>query len=519
MDTSSRLFEELEEVVRCQLGFNRTDGQAWLQLAWKMIESQRLQLAILCFHETVRLVPSMVEAWANLGSLYRRAGQLEPSVACYREAVQRQPTNVRLILATAATLRLAGLRIEAKNYCEKALSLDPESAELLMLLGNIHQELDHFDAAIEYLESGIRRAGRTSQNVSCLGIAYYRRGDVELAISLFRESIAANPQNHDSHFHLGMALLLVGDYRQGWEEYEWRTGGRWRPMQNVPIPWWDGQPLSKQQTLLIAAEQGYGDTIQFVRLMADLKSKVECKIILQAPRPLLPLLRTCRGLDSCIARDEPLPPIDCFLPLASVPSVLQYHPEQSKPRLAYLSADDLRTQFWGEFLNAKVVAHSTPRCLRIGLSWQGDPKFPADHCRSIPLKHLSILTDTPNTKWFSLQKGYGTEQLTTLAESTKIVDFGDRLDSNAEAFLDTAAIMQHLDLVITSDTAIAHLAGACGVPVWIGLSFVPDWRWNLHRNDSVWYPTARLFRQTKLGDWGSLIHPMQQELTKFKSRV
>ncbi len=518
MKLSSKFTDELETLLLDQPSFDRQDAQAWLQLAWQMVEVPRLEIAIACFHQTVRVTPTMVEAWANLGSLYRRLGQLEPAIESFREAIRHQPDNLRLIQSAAATLRQAGLRLEAKSLCEKGLALEPTSTELLLLLGNIFQELDDFPSAIEYLERSIELSGRTAVNISCLGIAYYRQGEIERAVTLFRESLVLDPNYPDGHFHLGMAMLLCGDYKQGWSEYEWRPGGRQRPISNPSIPLWNGRPLTTKQTLLIAAEQGFGDTIQFVWLIAELKSRYGCKITLQSPRPLLPLLSTCNGIDEWVARGEPLPPIDCYLPLASLPSILRWNPEHSKQPFAYLSADTHRVQMWKEVIAAKVSEYPSPTRLRIGLSWQGDPKFPVDHCRSIPLRYFCSLIETPNMRWISLQKGFGSEQLSTVSVSNEIIHFGERLDAEGGAFLDTAAIMQNLDLVITSDTAIAHLAGACGVPVWIGINYVPDWRWNMNRTDSVWYPSARLFRQPQLGDWESVIQQMRTALSTFPSR-
>ncbi len=511
MDASPNVDDAIEQAIQLQPGFNRQDGQSWSQIAWKMLEAQDWDRAIICFRESVRLDSNLVESWANLGSLYRRLGDLESSIDCFQQAVRRQPNNIGLVAATAAALRQAGHRDEAKLHCEAGLRLDPESAELHLLLGNILQEQDDFDAAIAYLEKAIRLAGRTEQNVSCLGIACFRQGEISRAVALFRESISLNPHFDDGHFHLGMALLLQGDYKQGWEEYEWRLGGRRRSISRSMIPLWNGRPLAANQTLLLAAEQGFGDTIQFVRFAADVKRRYGCQIVLQAQRPLISLLSTCQGIDRLIARDDALPSIDCYLPLASLPSVLHFNPLRSISKSSYLATAPDRATKWSSLLAPPKTAAGT-RHMQVGLSWQGDPRFPADRCRSIPLVHFIPLLKTPNVDWISLQKGHGTDQLLSLDQTIKITNFGDQLDADGQAFLDTAAIMKQLDLVITSDTAVAHLAGALGIPVWIAVSHVPDWRWNLQGSDSVWYPTARLFRQPKLGDWTSVFSRMLDEL-------
>lgn len=508
---------ELEEVVDQRAPFQRDDGNAWLKLAWEMVDAQRWELAIACFRETVPLLPDIVEAWANLGSLHRRLGQFDESIACFRQAIIRQPNNIELHIAMANSMRQGGFRADAIAVCEAELKRSPESSELWMLLGNVLQETDAFDRSIDAIERGILQAGRTPQNVSCLGIAKFRRGDIEQAVTLFQESIGLDPEFADAHFHLGMALLLTENYQQGWDEYEWRPGGRRRSVRRSSIPMWDGRPLAANQTLMLVAEQGLGDTVQLVRLATELKYRYGCKIVFQSPRALIPLLSTCKGIDRFIARDDAVPDIDCFLPLASLPSLLRYCPDNSKQPSPYIAPDPLRLDRWKDALDRKLS--STPgdnnKTIRIGLSWQGDPRFPADHCRSIPLKHLLPLTKIPNTTWISLQKGYGTEQLAANSDSNSLIDFGDQLDAEGGAFQDSLALMHQLDLVITSDTAVAHVAGAGGIPVWIAISYVPDWRWNLRRPDSAWYSSARLFRQPTLGDWTSVVKDIHAELNSF----
>ena len=441
-------------------------------------------------------------------------GKLDRSAHAFRQALRLQPENFSLQRAAAVALREAGFREEARSLCKALLIKEPDSIATLLLLGNILQELDDFDASIETIERSIALGGCTSSNLSCLAIARFRRGDLEQAIAGFRQSLAIDPQYADGHFHLGMALLLAGEYRSGWDEYEWRPGGRRRPMGSTTIPLWNGDSLRADQTLLLVAEQGLGDTLQFVRFVAALQSQWGCRTILQSQGSLLPLLESCDGIDRICRREDPLPPVDCYLPLASLPSVLGFDPRSTTPPTRYLRADLALIERWRSLLPAASEVEGRKR-LRIGIAWQGDPKFPADRSRSIPLAHFRRLFERPGTTWISLQKGFGADQIGSLGLADSIVDFGDRLDADGAAFLDTAAILHQLDLVITSDTAVAHLAGAMGIPVWIALSYVPDWRWNLHRAKSDWYASARLFRQPKLGDWTSVFESIRRSLQVF----
>lgn len=486
-----------------------------------------------------------VDDWANRGSSLGREGKFDEAVACFRRAVALQSGNVDLKLALASTLRAAGQRSEAVDLCEQLLSgADSERlSRVHSLLGNLLQEEDRFDEAVHHLRESIRLSSEASPSQwSCLGIALYRRGDIEEAIGLFERAVAMQPDYSDGHFHLGMALLLQGDYERGRHEYEYRPFGTFGNAKQ-PSRFWKGESLQPHQTLLLVAEQGFGDSIQFIRFAAEVRERYGCRIILQAPAKLIPLLETAAGIDCCVSRDEATPPYDYYLPLASLLYRLQWcppvssvaasveplspivpNPAVSKPpdgrnnrgpsfyTRPYLFPEMQRVRKWKQRLSTAFSEPPAEGRLRIGLSWQGDPKFPADRSRSVPLKFFEPLLQVSHARYVSLQRGFGSEQLEAEPFRSRVVSFGDELDAEGGAFLDSIAVMRNLDLVITSDTAIAHLAGACGVPVWIALSRVPDWRWNRDGSHSVWYSNARLFRQTEVGNWQSVFDEMAQAL-------
>jgi Tfp pilus assembly protein PilF len=447
--------------------------------------------------------------WANRGSSFQRDGNFVEAVECFREALKLQPENVPLQISLAASLRFSSGRTEAIAICELLLAQTQET-ELLLLLGNLYQEEDQFDQAIEYLERVILLSKPTASRLSCLGIAYFRRGDIDHAIELFERAIALQPDYADGHFHLGMGLLLQGNYARGWNEYEYRPFGR-RRTSRAAVAIWHGQALHGSQTLLLVAEQGFGDTIQFVRFATEVKRRYGCRLLLQAPDKLHPLLSTCAGIDQFVSRDEPVPRADFYLPLASLPSCLDWRPGDRPNEFPYLFPQVHRVQYWKQRLNKEEPFRSNPRW-RVGIAWQGDPKFPADRSRSIPLTFFEPLFGLTDIQFVSLQQNFGSEQLEAFRSRHHIVDFGGDLDREGGAFIDTIALIRHLDLVITSDTAIAHLAGAAGCKTWLGLSLVPDWRWNLSGNRSVWYPSIELFRQREAGDWSSVFERMRQRL-------
>jgi hypothetical protein len=259
--------------------------------------------------------------------------------------------------------------------------------------------------------------------------------------------------------------------------------------------------------VLVIAEQGMGDTMQFLRYAEQLK-RDGAYVIALVQQDLLEILQGYSGVDAFVSFDEPIPQHDYFCYLMSLPRFLSPGIEFIPAHIPYLQANQELVAQWRERL-AGITG------FKIGIGWQGNPRYPSDRLRSITLKQFEPLARVPGVQMISLQHGYGCEQLPVARQQFLIVDFSNELDRNAGRFMDTAAVMMNLDLIITSDSALAHLAGSLGVPVWVALPFVPDWRWLLDRADSPWYPTMRLFRQRSRGEWAQVFAEMTQELERI----
>jgi hypothetical protein len=271
---------------------------------------------------------------------------------------------------------------------------------------------------------------------------------------------------------------------------------------------WEGSPLHGR-TILLRAEQGLGDTLEFIRY-AQLLKQQGATVFVECQKPLLRLLARCPGIDRLLAQGEPWPEtVDVQIPLLSLPSRLGTTLATVPAPIPYLSADPDLVAHWAQQLRSDGT-------FKIGIVWQGSPAYRDDQSRSIPLAQFAPLARLEGVQLISLQKGRGTEQLRKVADQFSILDLGSQLDETAGPFMDTAAVMKNLDLVIACDTAIGHLAGALGVPVWVALPFVPDWRWLLHRGDSPWYPTVRLFRQSVPGDWPGVFQRMTDAVRKLR---
>jgi hypothetical protein len=292
--------------------------------------------------------------------------------------------------------------------------------------------------------------------------------------------------------------LLAGDFEHGWLEYEWR----WKKkplataLRTFRQPAWDGS-VQLDRTILLYAEQGLGDTLQFIRYAPLVKQRC-AKVVVECPKALLPLLGGCRGIDQILPTGNPLPEFDAQVPLLSLPRIFDTRLETIPADIPYLFADPRLIGQWRERLREAAG-------LKVGINWRSRPGYPW-RVRNIPLPLFASLAEIPGVRLVSLQKAEGRVELAALRERFPIWDLGD------DTLADTAAIIMNLDLVITSDTVVAHLAGGLGVPVWVALPYAPDWRWLLEREDSPWYRTMRLLRQKRWGDWEEVLARVAQAL-------
>ena len=323
-----------------------------------------------------------------------------------------------------------------------------------------------------------------------LGIALCEAGRLNAAIATLQTLHDSAPEFVLGGYSLSLALLMNGDYAAGWPAYEWRRDIPDFAIRRIDGPDWDGSPPDGSH-ILIHAEQALGDTIQFARYVRRVAA-LGADVSFLVPAPLKALLRSGGDVPGVIGSDETVPEFDLQVPLMSLPHLLGNEPPFVPPGGAYLSADKERVARWA----ARLAGPGR----RIGIAWQGSAAYKADARRSVPLSAFEKLTALADTSIVCLQKGPGVEQLDTIGWRDRVIEPGPGMDEDG-AFLDTAAIMAGLDLVITSDTSIAHLAGALGIETWVALAHVPDWRWGLAGEDCPWYPSMRLFRQLRPGDW------------------
>jgi tetratricopeptide (TPR) repeat protein len=487
------------------LCLNPDFAEAYSNLGDTLSSMGRYDEALTHCRQALRLQPSFAGAHHNLGNAYRGLGKLSEALACYQQALLLNPdwAETRINIGVA----LAGLNQldEAVAHYREALRLQPDCAEAWSNLGRVFVKQGKWEDASGAFQRALEGQRNQAQAYYNLGYTLGEQGKPAEAANCFRQALRLKPDDVTAHWALALSLLVQGDFEQGWPEYEWRWRlNGWSPQQ-LTQPVWDGSSLAGR-TILLYGEGGLGDTIQFVRYAAVVK-RYGGSVIVSCQKLLLPLLASCPGIDRLVAVGSELPAFDVQAPLLNLPRILKTSLATVPAETPYLFPDAKLQEKW-----QRKLSHYPG--FTIGIAWQGNPQFYKDRKRSIPLIQFAPLARIPGVHLISLQKGQGTEQLRLVADEFPVIDLGNRLDKRSGAFLDTAAIMKNVDLIITSDTAIAHLAGALGVSVWVALSYVPEWRWLLQREDCPWYPSMRLFRQTHAGDWEEVFDRMAHELSR-----
>ncbi len=479
------------------------DAWAHFELAATLARVDLLPEAKAEYREALRLKPDSAETCVNLGCVCLQRNELAEAVELLRRAIQLRPNFAEAYLNLGSALTRQKKTAEAIDTLREAIRLKPELSESHDNLGIALAAEARYPEAVDSYRQALVLQPDNADAAYNLGIALLNQKMIASALDQFERALEIRPDYAEAHHNRSAALLLSENFAEGLTEYEWRFRSRDYGPFKPRWPAWDGGALAGR-TIVLVAEQGLGDTMQFIRYASLLKSR-QARVVVEGPAALHAVLARTPGIDQWITQETPPVAADCCVPLLSLPFRLGTTFETIPAEVPYVFADSELIDAW----RTRLAEHEG---FKIGIVWQGNPKCPGDRFRSFPLSAFEPLAKLPSVRLVTLQKGSGAEQLAAVRGSWPLVDFGDALDATGGAFMDTAAIMKNLDLVITSDTAAAHLAGALGVPVWVALPFVPDWRWMLEREDSPWYPTMRLFRQTERGPWDDLFERIAGEV-------
>ncbi|MHC5538034.1 tetratricopeptide repeat protein [Singulisphaera rosea] len=442
----------------------------------------------------------------NHASALYALGRYEEAVAAYREVIRRRPDGAVAHKGLGTALAGQNKLDEAIACYREAIRLRADDAGAYNALGNALRILRSFDEAIAAYDRALELNGNQAGAWNHRGVALARLGRYDEAIASYTRCIKLRPKHLDAHLNRASAWLVQGNFAQGWAEYEWRLCQPNVASQPPTMPAWNGYP-PRGMRLLLVHEMGLGDSIHFIRY-APLLKRLGATVIYECPKGLMTILAKMPGIDILFQQGQEPPEHDFYVSLLSLPGLMGMSLESIPLDVPYIEPDPALVERW------RLELAQYPE-LKVGINWQGNPGFPGDAHRSIPLCDFQPLGQVPGVRLFSLQKNVGHEQLAALGDAFPVVDLGARLDIEAGPFMDTAAVLRNLDLFITSDTALAHLAGALGVPVWLATSAAPEWQWMLDREDSPWYPTMRLFRQERLMEWAPVFKRMASEVAKL----
>jgi Flp pilus assembly protein TadD len=477
------------------------------------------------YREALRIWPDHSASLNNLGTAVWRQGRIQEAEGYHRRALDLNPGDHAVLNNLGNVLWEQGQLDEAVGLYRQAVQLRPDSPEALMNFGVNLGDLGECEEAIDYLRESLRLAPNSAECHLNLGNAIVRQGDLDTALSLYEQALCLQPEFPEARRNRSYIWLTRGDFRHGWPEYEWRLKCEKQRIMPVNSPRWTGEDLDGQSILLVA-EQGLGDTLQFIRFGPAIKQRT-ARVELACPAPLMRLMARCAGVDHVVDWKSTLPDCDVHVPLLSLPAILGTT-LASIPEEPYLSVDAATVEQWRPIVAramGRVVGRdvdddlTSAEVFKIGVAWQGNRGNTVDRARSFPLTHFAHIAQVPGVCLLSLQKGDGTEQLAELAGRFRVAELFDRENGEEDRrdFLDTAAVMSQLDLIVTPDSSVAHLAGGLGVPVWIALPSAAEWRWLIDRDDSPWYPSMRLFRQSSAGDWAGVFQRMAQALMQMRS--
>jgi hypothetical protein len=466
-------------------------------------ELQQYQQAISCFDQAIRLSPDYAAAYFNLGLVYQEQLEFLQALVNFEKVIAIDPQYEAAFYHAGNALLVLGQLEIGLGFLDRALQLNPEStmahtsrANALKCLWRIDEALDSYATAIalrpDYHEPYCKR-----------GILLQALKRLDEAMADYQQAIDLKPDFANAYWNKGLLKILTGQFAEGWQLYEWRWQDTGKlQARSYPQPLWLGDADLNGKTLLIFPEQGFGDIIQFCRYL-PLLDALGANIIFEVPAGLLTLLGTLPGRFQLVERGSTLPEFDLYCPIMSLALAFKTTLNTIPASVPYLFADDLHQAKWQQRLGEKTA-------FRVGLVWSGSKAHPDDRNRSMSLPMLSALLELP-VEFHCLQKEIHGEDQAQLAALPQIHTHSEALAD----FADTAALLNAMDLIISVDTSVAHLAGAMAKPVWILLPYAPDYRWMLDRTDSPWYPTATLFRQPAPQDWAAVMGQVVEQLQRL----
>ncbi|MBU7442129.1 tetratricopeptide repeat protein [Paraburkholderia fungorum] len=503
------------EFLKKALAINAKQAPLHSNLAYALNALQRFDEALASADRALALQSGFPDALNNRGNAQAGLNLPLEALNSFDRALASAPDFAPAWNNRACVLRDLGRAADALASCDHALALQPGYPDAWSNRGNALSDLNRPHEARESYQRALELAPAFADAWNNLGLTQVDLNEHAQALHSYERALTVNPAAAETHWNRSLCLLQLGQLEAGWAEYEWRwERSRIKASRRTfAQPLWLGDFSINGKTILLHAEQGLGDTLQFCRY-AKTVSKLGAKVVLEVPRELMRLMSTLDGVNQLIEAGHALPPFDCHCPLLSLPLACKTDLASIPSKTPYLFADPQASREWHE-----RIAAPAQKCLNVGLVWAGGNRPHVaelrknDARRSITFERLAPILDVPNVRFFSLQKGPAARQLQHDDSHLDVIDYTEELDD----FADTAALVANLDLVISVDTSTAHLAGALDKPVWILNRFDTCWRWMLERTDTPWYAQAKLFRQPALGDWDSVIRNVRDALVELSA--
>ena len=464
-----------------------------------LAEQRELQAAIEYYKQALAIDPKSLLTLNNLGNASKEQGELQTAIEYYKQALAIDPKSLKVLNNLGLALAEQRELQTAIEYYKQALAIDPKSLLTLNNLGNASEEQGELQTAIDYYKQALAIDPKSLKVLNNLGLALTEQGELQESIALYRKAIFLKEDCWDAHFKLAFSLLLSGDYENGWREYEWRLHKKLIVYTPPQIKRWNGYNNLSGNKLLLRYDGRLGDTLHFMRYIPCL-IKRGMSVAFYAQTKLHGLIQASDITTEIYSPEEIYQYITGeWLPLQSLPKCLNVRPDNPLVTEPYIKAPQEKILFWKQ----KLSSENRPI---IGICWQGSPKT---RClilrnRSFPLQTFAPIIETIDASFLSLQKGFGSEQLTDCRFLDRFVGCQEEINQTWD-FVENAAIMMNCDLIITVDTAVAHLAGGLGQPTWLLLQKVPEWRWGMEGDTTFWYPSMRLFRQRERGNWSEVI--------------
>ncbi len=495
--------EHAESLVRSSLSVHPHSLQLQDQLGQIYLSTLKYDEAIQVYRDILTVNPNFSQAYFNLALALQSAGNLKAAIKWYKLSLNHDPLQWRSYYNLGSIYHREEEWSAAEQCFYRVLELKPRSPEAYDFLGRIYRDSERLTEAVNILHKGIEMGPNEASLYNTLGQVYFKLGRYDDSLNCYNEAIHLKPDFSEAKFSRSLAELKKGNFRDGLKDYEYRAvlnKTKKRPYQTKK---WNGEDLSGK-TLLVHWEQGLGDTIQFARYL-KLLNDLGINVIFECQPALLPLMRGVCGYHRLIQAGAELPHHDAHISLLSLPLIFNTNVKTIPADIPYISLPAELKMKWRKNLKESMK-------FRIGINWRGNLEAASGRTRSISLTEFLSLKDLPNTEWFSLQLSGDCKPQERVPW---LQYFRGDFDKSSGAFMDTAVVMQQLDLIITCDTSIAHLAGGLGCKVWSLLPYSADWRWFLDREDSPWYPTMRLFRQSRPGNWESVFQQVKAELLKL----